>query len=256
MANSPLQKAREAENEDSWSKSRREAVGNAGNFKVSQRRVRARRPFVAHVRVLQRAAKLRLPRLGVVVTVAFGIMAVQAHAGLQLDEGMWRLGLNNSGGVYQGSRDRSGDYSLVGFVDYEVPATPRTTLGLRLMPLFIYTQNQDGAKDHRLLRDFFRKTTGENDTVWGAGLGLVGRVYQVKDEYRGWYGEAGVTPFVHKNRFIANSSNLNFLITLATGYQFKSDWYIQAHYQHISNASLGRRNSGANALGIGIGYRF
>ena len=200
--------------------------------------------------------KLRLGSLVFALVAAFGLLCTQAHAGLQWKEGMWHLELNNSFGVYQGSRDRSGDYSLTGFVDYEVPASPRTTLGLRLMPLFIYTQDQDTKKGDGFLRDFFRKNNVKNDSVWGAGLGLVGRVYQKQDMYRGWFGEASATPFVHKNRFIANSSNLNFLLTLGVGYQFKSDWYIQAHYQHISNASLGRRNSGANSLGIGIGYRF
>jgi hypothetical protein len=188
--------------------------------------------------------------------IGFGVLCIPAHAGLQLDEGMWRIELNNDFGVHQGSRDRSGDYGLIGFVDYEVPASSRATLGLRLMPLFVYTQD-DENEDHRILRGLFYDGDNEDDdTVWGAGLGLVGRIYQVKNEYRGWYGEVGVTAFVHDNRFLGNSSNLNFLSTFGVGYQFKSNWHIQAHYQHISNASLGSRNSGANTLGIGIGYRF
>ncbi len=188
---------------------------------------------------------------------AFGVSVLCApvHAGLQLDEGMWRLEINNDFGVYQGSRDRSGDYGLTGFVDYEVPASSRITLGLRLMPLFVYTQDGED-EDYRILRNLFHDRRENNDTVWGAGLGPVGRIYQVKDAYRGWYGEIGVVAFVHGNKFAGNSSNLNFLSTFGVGYQFKSDWHIQAHYQHISNGSLGRRNSGANTLGIGIGYRF
>lgn len=190
-----------------------------------------------------------------VAIMACGLFAVPAHAGLDLDldEGMWRLELSNDFGVHQGSRDRSGDYSLIGFVDYEVPASSRMTLGLRLMPLFVYTQ--DNEEEHRFFRGLFHDSD-EDETVWGAGLGLVGRIYQVKDEYRGWYGEVGVTALIHDNEFVGNNSKLNFLTTFGVGYQFKSNWHLQMHYQHISNASLGSRNSGANSVGIGVGYRF
>lgn len=194
------------------------------------------------------------PFLALVILAAVATSA-PAYAGLNLDEGMWRLELGNSFGVHQGSQDRSGDYNVIGFADYEVPATARTTLGLRLMPLFLY--NQDVDKDrHRPFRRWFDDEHNDDDTVWGAGVGLTGRIYQIKDEYRGWYGEIGVTAFVHNNEFAGNNSNLNFLSTFGVGYQFKKNWHVQAHYQHISNASLGSRNSGANTLGIGLGYRF
>ncbi len=188
------------------------------------------------------------------VVLGMLVASAPAHAGLDFEEGMWRLELNSDFGVHQGSKDRSGDFGVIGFVDYEVPATSRATLGLRLMPLFVYTQDEE--QDHHRFRDWFHDKDNNDDTVWGAGLGLVGRIYQVKDEYRGWYGEVGVTALVHDNEFAGNNSNLNFLSTFGVGYQFKSDWHVQAHYQHISNASLGSRNSGANTLGIGIGYRF
>jgi len=177
-----------------------------------------------------------------------------ASAELRLDEGMWRVELNSDFGVHQGSRDRSGDFSVNGIVEYEIPATSRATLGLRLMPLFVY--NQDEEKDYRVFRSVFKDEGYDGDTVWGGGVGVAGRIYQVKDEYRGWYGEASVTALVHSNEFVGNSSNLNFITGLGVGYQFKADWHVQMHYQHISNASLGSDNSGANALGLGIGYRF
>jgi hypothetical protein len=198
--------------------------------------------------------EMRLRAVCFIVAIGSFLLAMPAHAGLDLEEGMWRLELNNDFGVHQGSRDRAGDYSLSGSVDYEVPATSRTTLSLRLMPLFLYTQNDDGDERRRLLRRFDNQDNG--DTVWGAGLGIVGRIYQVKDEYRGWYGEVGATALGHNNEFAGNTSNLNFITTLGVGYQFKSDWHVQLHYQHISNASLGSRNAGANSLGVGIGYRF
>lgn len=182
------------------------------------------------------------------------IVCANAGADLNLKEGRWRLELNQDFGVYQGSRDRSGDYSVNGTVEYEVPAGSRLTLGLRLMPLFAYTQNSD--RGNRLFRHAFKRGGEDGDTVWGGGLGLGIRIYQIKDEYRGWFGEAGVTALAHDNKFIANSSNLNFVNTLGVGYQFQNDWHVQFHYQHISNASLGKRNAGANSLGFGLGYRF
>lgn len=190
-----------------------------------------------------------------VAGAALLLCAAPASAGLDMKEGMWRLELNNDFGVHQGSQDRSGDYSINGIVEYEVPATPRTTLGLRLMPLFAYSQ--DGDDDYRHFRKIF-DDNGSDDggTVWGGGFGLAGRVYQVKDEYRGWYGEASVSTLLHSNEFNGNNSNINFATGLGVGYQFKSDWHVQLHYQHISNGSLGTKNSGANSLGIGVGYRF
>jgi hypothetical protein len=193
--------------------------------------------------------------VAVLLLAPVGLLAPRAEAGFDIKEGMWRLELNNDFGVHQGSRDRSGDYSLNGIVEYEIPTTSRTTVGLRLMPLFLYTQDEED--DHRRFRHCFDgDDRDEGDTVLGGGFGLAGRVYQVKDEYRGWYGEAGVTALFHGNEIDGNNSNLNFLSSFGVGYQFKSDWHVQVHYQHISNASLGSRNSGANAIGIGVGYRF
>ncbi len=192
--------------------------------------------------------------LSVLCVAAFMALCVPANAGLNLDEGMWRLELNNDFGIYSGTRSRTGDYSVNGIVEYEVPVSNRATLGLRLMPLFIYTQNNDS--DYRTFRRHLDPGTDEGGTVWGGGFGVGGRFYQVKDEYRGWYAEAGVSALLHDTRIDGNSSNLNFLNTLGVGYQFKSDWHIQLHYQHISNASLGSRNSGANSVGVGFGYRF
>lgn len=187
---------------------------------------------------------------------AAGLVFWSAPAGADLNfkDGMWRVEVNNDFGVHQGSRDRSGDYSINGIVEYEIPATSRVTLGLRLMPLFIY--NQDEEKDYRVFRRVFDDNGYDGDTVWGGGFGIGGRIYQVKDEYRGWFAEAGVNALLHANEFNGNNSNLNFISGIGVGYQFKSDWHVQLHYQHISNASLGSENSGANSLGLGLGYRF
>lgn len=196
----------------------------------------------------------RLFGAAVLAAASVVFCSAPARADLNLKDGMWRVEVNNDFGVHQGSRDRSGDYSINGIVEYEIPATPRATLGLRLMPLFIY--NQDEERDHRVFRRIFDDKGYDGDTVWGGGFGIGGRVYQVKNEYRGWFGEASVTALFHVNEFNGNNSNLNFVSGFGVGYQFKSDWHVQMHYQHISNASLGSENSGANSLGLGIGYRF
>ena len=191
----------------------------------------------------------------VLAAAVLAFFSTPAGAGVNFEEGMWRLELNNDFGVHQGSQDRSGDYSVNGIVEYEIPATPRTTLGLRLMPLFVYTQD-DEDHDYRYFKRAFHDDDDDGGTVWGGGFGIGGRIYQVKSEYRGWFAEVGVTALLHSNEFNGNNSNLNFISGLGVGYQFKSDWHVQVHYQHISNASLGSRNSGANSLGVGLGYRF
>lgn len=187
--------------------------------------------------------------------VSLCLCSLPANAALDIESGHWRLELNNDFGIHQGSRDRSSDYSANLVVEYEVPVTGRATLGLRLMPLFIYSQDdeRDAELLHRWLADDRYEDGG---SVFGAGVGIVGRIYQVKDEYRGFFGELAVSALLHENEFNGNNSNLNFLTSIGVGYQFKSDWHIQLHYQHISNASIGSRNAGTNTVGIGVGYRF
>jgi hypothetical protein len=159
-----------------------------------------------------------------------------ATADLRFDEGHWRLELNGGWGVHQGGKDRSGDFKSYVVAEYEFPATQRLTLGLRLTPLFYYEQ--------------------DTDNVVGAGVGLSTRLYAKKQEYRGLFGELRVDALGHHNRIEANSSNLNFQLGVGLGYQLKTDWYFVLNYEHISNASIGDRNAGANTLGLGIGYRF
>ena len=93
------------------------------------------------------------------------LWSAPAHAGLDMKEGRWRLELNNDFGVHQGSRDRKGDYSANGVVEYEIPATPRTTLGLRVLPLFFDIQN-DGD-DYRYFKRIFNEEGEGGGTVWG-----------------------------------------------------------------------------------------
>lgn len=192
---------------------------------------------------------------GLIVAGGVSVLcSLPASAGLNMKEGLWRVEVNNDFGVHQGSQDRKGDYSVNAVVEYEIPATPRATLGLRIMPLFFYDQN--GGDDYRYFRRIFDKDGEGGKDVAGAGFGVDARYYQVKDEYRGWFGEGTLSALVNDGKFNGNSSNFNFVTGFGVGYQFKSDWHVQLHYQHISNGSLGDDNSGSNALGFGVGYRF
>ncbi len=188
---------------------------------------------------------------GGMVLLALLLVAPSALGELAFADGQWRLELSGMSGLHMGSRDRSGDLLVTGTVDYEFPASSRCTLGLRLMPLFFYEQD-NGDSNGR----WWDEGAGNDHNVWGAGFGLTGRVYSVKDEYRGWFGEIQANVILHDEQIRGNGANLNFLTGVGVGYEFKCDWHAVVKVQHISNASLDGDNDGANVLGIGIGYRF
>jgi hypothetical protein len=164
-------------------------------------------------------------------------LSTAANGDIRFHEGHWRLELDGALGTHSGSTDRSDDFLLTGTVDYEFPATAHTTLGLRLLPLFIHDQDKE-------------------DTVWGAGFGFTGRLYQKKDDYAGLFGEIEATAVVHSEQFVGNESNLNFMTGFGLGYQFRNKVHLVMKYRHISNAGLGDKNQGINTLGLGIGFSF
>lgn len=168
-----------------------------------------------------------------------GSCALPAAAGVAWREGHWRLELTGGPGIYSGGNDRSHDYMLRGSVEYEVPAGSRCTLGLRLLPLFVYEQHERNE-----------------DTVWGAGLGVGARIYSVADEYRGLFAEIGAHALGHVHRITGNSSNINFMTGAGLGYKCKAGWHAVIRWEHISNANLGRNNAGANLITLGVGYTF
>ncbi len=176
-------------------------------------------------------------RLFIVIGVV--LCALPAAGELQWRDGRWQLELSGSASIHSGGSSRSGDYMLRGLVEYEKPFSSRCTLGFRLLPLFVYEQDERGE-----------------DTVWGAGAGLGLRVYSVADEYRGWFVEGGAHVLGHKNRIVDNSSNINFLTGLGVGYKCSAGWHGVLRLEHISNANLGRYNSGVNMLTLGLGYAF
>ncbi len=186
-----------------------------------------------------------------ILALAFLALSTSAWAELDFDAGKWRLELSGMGGVHSGSTDRSGDTLITGTLDYEFPASGHTTLGLRLMPLLVY--GQDGAEQCWLDDEDYDDYAGS--TVWGAGLGLTGRVYAKRD-YRGLFVEGQANVLVHDDKIVGNSASVNFLTGVGLGYKFKCDWHLVVKYEHISNAGLGDENAGANLVGFGVGYTF
>lgn len=162
-----------------------------------------------------------------------------ASAGFELKNGMWRFELAGGTAYHSGNRSRTGDKQLVGEIEYEIPQGERCTLGLRLIPLFLYDQDDKGE-----------------DTVWGGGVGLVARYYQVPNEYRGWFGELEGAALGHSGKIEGNSATMNFMIGAGVGYQFKSSWHTTLKVRHISNAGLGDNNAGANTVNVAVGYRW
>jgi len=179
---------------------------------------------------------MRRLALGIATTLILAGVSAPAAAELRFKEGMWRVEVTGGAGLHSGTEDRTGDRQLTATVEYEIPTFEHVTLGLRLLPALLYDQD-------------------EGDTVFGAGVGMSTRLYLKKD-YRGLYAEAEGHMFGNIGDIEANSSNINFLIGFGVGYAFKNNWHTVLKYEHISNASIGDENAGANTIGIGIGYRF
>lgn len=169
--------------------------------------------------------------------LAFSTTTVHAAEGSRST----KLNLELSGGpdIELGGTDRSGDFLLKSIVEFEKPVGSHFSLGLRLLPLFLYEQKNRG-----------------DDTVWGGGLGFGVRFYFEKESYRGFYLEANTHAIGHKGRIEGNSSNLNFLSAFGVGYGFQNGLHTVLRYEHISNAGLGRRNRGADVITLGVGFRF
>lgn len=153
-------------------------------------------------------------------------------------DGRWRTEVGVSTGFHSGRRSRTGDMEVTGNVEYEWPLYARCTLGLRAYPLFLYKQEDPDT------------------TLYGGGIGAVGRIYQRAGERNGWFGEAGAGVIWHANHIDGNSATMDFLLEGGVGYQFKNDWHVTAQVSHVSNAGLSDDNAGANTLGLAIGYTF
>ena len=202
------------------------------------------------------------------LVTALAACCVSAYAESGFQDGRWRLQISGQMGVQSGGVEREGDILGLTTVEYEFPVTGHIAVGLKLHPFFAYTQDADGIDDlfeggfvDRVKEidfdDFdLDPEKGTDDTVWGAGFGLGTRIYQVKDEQRGLFLDLGVNALFHDGEFNGNNSNINFMSGVGLGYQFKFGLNTIVHLDHISNAGLGDENSGANVVGIGVGFRF
>ena len=162
-----------------------------------------------------------------------------AHGEMQFRQGWWKAELTGGLGVNATSHsDRTGDVLVTGVAEYEFPAASHFTMGLRFVPLFLYEQD------------------GEDDLVWGGGLGLAVRLYLLAREYRGLYTELESHGIVHENKIMNNSSNFNFLIAGGLGYRFRTGWHGAVKFEHISNAGLGKKNSGTDTISLAVGATF
>lgn len=179
-----------------------------------------------------------MKRMVVMMAVTL-LCALPAMGELKFCEGKWRLELSGGPGINTTGSDRSGDFILKSTVEYELPLSSHGTLGLRALPLFLYEQQERGE-----------------DTVWGAGLGVGGRIYSVADEYRGWFAEANAHMLGHKHQISGNGSNINFLTGIGVGYKCKAGWHSVLRWEHLSNANLDSDNKGANVITMGVGFTF
>jgi opacity protein-like surface antigen len=191
-----------------------------------------------------------------VCLAALLVPATAADAEVRFKEGHWRLELSGGLGLDSGSEDRQGDVLIQGSAEYEFPATKRLTLGLRLLPIMVYTQDDesDGHHHHHWFDDDGRPDAG--DTVVGGGFGFTTRIYQKAEEYRGLFFEVEGLALLHGGELDGNSSNFNFLTGAGLGYKFKNDWHTVLKFEHISNAGIGEHNRGTNVVSLGVGYSF
>lgn len=165
----------------------------------------------------------------------------RAMSWLDASAGRWRLESAVMAGVHSGSRSRKGDINVTASIEYEMPAWKRASFGIRFMPLFLYDEKRDDD---------------DSQTIYGAGLGLMTRIYSNAETRSGFFAEAGASLVGQSDKFEGNSGSANFLTELGVGYQWQAGWHVTVKAQHLSNAGLAEHNSGVNAVGMGVGFTF
>ena len=185
-------------------------------------------------------------RIAVCVAIALALpapFAAVAHADETIHppwkEGRVRLELSGFAGTDSASEPRSGDISFMGSIEFEGPLTKHLTIGPRLIPLFYYNPDIPDESD-----------------IYGLALGPSMRFYTKRNEYRGFFGEAGAAALATTEKFKQNSATVNYIVEFGAGYAFKSGWHVSLKFRHFSNLFLASKNSGGDAVGVGFGYRF
>jgi hypothetical protein len=181
--------------------------------------------------------------LSAVIAVSASARAEEDHGRSGFDRGHWRLELAGAPQASGNPIDRDEDYYLMGSAEYEFEVFRRSTLALRLMPLFYYDEDKDEG--------------GGEGPIFGAGVGLKYRMYATSETRAGLFIELGISAIGHESQFEGNSKHFNFLSEGGIGYQFQTvPWNLGVRYTHISNAALGDENKEVAGIAIALGYRF
>ncbi|MHC4250524.1 MAG: acyloxyacyl hydrolase [Planctomycetota bacterium] len=157
-------------------------------------------------------------------------VAAAARARLRLDFSMLH-------GVDSGRTDRTEDAAVVGSVERERRVLSRGAVAGVVIPLFAY---EDCEPERR----------------FGAGAGVAARAYARADVRRGPFGEVGLAAIWVARRLIGDDSFLDFQSHVAAGYAASNGSHFAIRFQHLSNGSLRPHNSGANLLGVAVGFTF
>ena len=173
-------------------------------------------------------------RLTVAMVCAFSLPAVAEAAAAR---GRLRLDVSMMHGMDSGRTDRTEDAAVVGSVGRERRVLSRGAVTGVLIPLFTY---EDRAPDRR----------------FGAGAGVAVRAYARADVRRGPFGEVGLAAVWMERRLIDDGSFLDFQSHAAVGFAAANGSHFAVRIQHLSNASTRRPNSGANLLGVAVGFTF
>jgi hypothetical protein len=161
----------------------------------------------------------------------------------EFKEGKWRTEFTGAAGLSTGElSDRGDDTYFSGSIEYQWPIHEHATLGIRSYPLLAYLQDRNDKK--------------QSDTVYAYGGGLALRLYQKKNEQKGFFGEIGSSLMRNDPLYRDNASHLNFLSEVGIGYKFDSGKHIALKYQHISNAGMERPNAGINGIALSVGFTF
>ena len=104
----------------------------------------------------------------------------------------------------------------------------------------------------------YRNQEGQHQNITDLGFTPVFR-YQ-RDDQKGWYAEGGVganlLSELYNNDQHRLSTAFQFGDHIGAGYVFDQQWEVGIKFQHFSNASIKRPNSGANFFLLKLSHRF
>ena len=106
--------------------------------------------------------------------------------------------------------------------------------------------------------DAYRNVPGDHQNLGVVGITPVLR-YQ-RDDRLGWYAEAGIGANLFSELYDNDDNKLStafqFGDHLGVGYVTPGKWDVGLKFQHYSNASIKRPNSGANFVILSARYKF